>query len=181
MKKIILLIVLLLIFFGCDMVKEDLKEWPMPEYNREDFEPLISEIQDEYKRFKVTKEIAKMNIAFNHYNGLIKYKSDDGDYWQPPWETIIKGEGDCEDIASTFMCVYDLSTGEGSNLELHCFKTKKKGSDHATVYNKVLDKYYYRTESDLKTINGKYIITHRFTFEETMKLAEYWISPYLGY
>ena len=29
----------------------------------------------------------------------VKYTPDNGDYWQAPWETVLRGKGDCEDAA----------------------------------------------------------------------------------
>jgi predicted transglutaminase-like cysteine proteinase len=32
-------------------------------------------------------------------NSILRYRSDDGDYWQPPETTLKLGTGDCEDYA----------------------------------------------------------------------------------
>ena len=50
------------------------------------------------------KLIRQPNLQFSSLSDIreyvvknIHYKSDDGDYWQAPQETIDKGTGDCED------------------------------------------------------------------------------------
>lgn len=40
----------------------------------------------------------------------IAYRSEEGDYWQSPSETVRRGEGDCEDKA---LYLHDLLTGHG--------------------------------------------------------------------
>jgi len=63
-------------------------------------------VKDKWQKFIPTetylKEVEKLDTIdklHNYMKTKIRYVSDTKDYWQTPEETLIRGAGDCEDMA----------------------------------------------------------------------------------
>lgn len=71
------------------------------------------------------------------------YEKDIHDYWQTPLETILRGKGDCEDLA---ILSHAVLSNKGYKPQIYAFTyyTQKGLSGHAVclVRGKVTGKYY---------------------------------------
>jgi predicted transglutaminase-like cysteine proteinase len=54
------------------------------------------------KHLPKTQQLSWIN---NQVFKRIKYKRDRSDYWSPPYETTVRGTGDCEDSALLKLCL----------------------------------------------------------------------------
>lgn len=85
----------------------------------------------------------------------IKYKSDNVDFWQYPWDTINKRTGDCEDMAILFLWLSYKNFGEKGKLVM---SLNSKGSLHAYA---VVDKIIFNKINNYRDL---YTINYDFTF-----------------
>lgn len=127
MKKIIILIILLMNFNGCEYKDKYCEFWLPREYSQSEIE--VGEKWDYV--FENSISINSIEDVFNYVHNNINYVSDISDYWQLPEETNELRRGDCEDMALLFayLCITKLNincdivniiNGENSHIIIRC-------------------------------------------------------------
>ena len=160
MKRILIMVILLVLFFGCKFNSMNYAvsmEFPIEYYNLS-----FSEI---------------VRVCSDEYDPEIKYRRDlDAwgvkDYWQSPTQTLNILTGDCEDYAILFMFLMKINF----NMELYLIildmgYVKEDGSEayHAVVeYNGIL--YSPQRQNWIIEV-GQYEQVRKISYEHTMEIA----------
>jgi len=108
--KNLIIVLMIVIFFSCEM----------PQYLTWD------EIEDlsDFKQLKTLHDI-KTWINLN-----IKYKSDNGEFYQYPQETLDKRSGDCEDFSSLFCAMANKILNKQPMLKYYTDHVSARYNEH---------------------------------------------------
>jgi len=119
---------------------------------------------------RVKKGVATIHEVNDFWNAAVSYKTDQAkygviDYWQTPMETLVSGDGDCEDIAIakffTLLGFYDVYLAYCS-VQI----SKEKTERHMTCIVKKKRLFLFDKEINLDIQNGRIKEIYRFNLDD---------------
>ena len=118
-------------------------------------------VKDKWQKFIPTEsyleEVNKLDTIdklHNYMKTKIRYVSDKKDYWQTPMETLIRGAGDCEDMARFALDVL-VRVQKLDDVRFICYdgyymkNGKKKRSGHAVCVFPVGEEHSFFSNNSL--------------------------------
>ena len=107
-------------------------------YSNKEETPLFLNEEEFDKKISLLDKLKYINTFVNTH---IKYKRATFDYWKTPYETIISGEGDCEDLAILKMYLVKKYLDKHYYTEFLLVKDTYKNEYHAlaVINDYVLD------------------------------------------